>query len=581
MSSAPGVCPHKVHREDQPWTTNNTCNKISITIIIIRSSRNTKIVCVVLFNNYNSNNNSCNRIVIIIINISIHIIINSIIMWNHYPHDCYSYHAKCFPPSSLLLLPKMQPTVEATTKSEKCPRFTMAATSTPRPNGSNCRANVFGQGRLRLALLIMIVWISGLYMGSNTRLFFHDTTFTLISNMTTRLASYVPNTRPLGMPEPMSVPMKQSEGSQKKSKTVKSNPKPAAKPKPSPVKKSVVAKPNPTQKLPEARPSNSSKHCTFPEVDPFDPAIEKTLNRLKPLDCSPGVPNLVRVENEVIIVDHAKVEKTVKKGRTFLHCLYHVLKMKANSDKVAEVALTRGAFNVSMKIDPNDEEIRVDCLDNNKTVISKSWFAYVRVDPERLKTLDEIYKTNVETNSPAETLSILMIGVDGFAKQHFARTMPKSRDYLIKELGALEMHKHGKLGYSTYPNVMGLLTGRTSGEFSADKKYKFNQKGWMDQINDGFIWSDAKKRGYRTGLIMDQVSITAFHFLKLGFKKKPVDHYLRRIVVDSAKDPLMRKTKKHCYGDEPEVTKMYDYWHQLLHHYNSTRSNKTPFFAYR
>ncbi|RUS85884.1 hypothetical protein EGW08_006368, partial [Elysia chlorotica] len=321
--------------------------------------------------------------------------------------------------------------------------------------------------------------------------------------------------------------------------------------------------------------------CSFPEVNPFDPAIQYALNKLKPLDCAAtGIPNLVRVENQVIIVDHVKVKTVLKKGSTFKHCLYHVLKLQVNSDKKTEIAQTRGSFNVSMKVDPKDEEIRVDCLDSKNTTISKSWFAYVRVDPQRQKVLDDSYKNHVDKKKPVETLSILMIGVDGFAKQHFARSMPKSRDFLIKELGALEMHKHGKLGYSTFPNVMGLLTGKTALEFSQDPKWKFNTKGWMDQINEAFIWSEARRLGYRTGLIMDQVSITAFHFLKNGYRKKPVDHYLRRIVVDSEKDSLMRKTKKNCYGDESEVSKMYDYWFQLLHHYNSTKSNRTPFFAY-
>ena len=398
----------------------------------------------------------------------------------------------------------------------------------------------------------MVVWISGLYMGSNTQLFFHDETLTFFSNVTTRLANFVPNAQPLAIPLPAPVELLGTEtNSQGDAKTG----------------------PNPTQQ--------SSKHCSFPIVDPFDPSIEYTLRRLKPLDCTPGVPNVVRVEKEMIVVDHAKLAKTLKKGRAFKHCLYHVLKRKFNSDKATEVALTRGSFSVFMKINKKDEEIRVDCLDSNRTVISKSWFAYVRVDPARQKVLDHSYNMHVQKNAPAETLSILMIGVDGFAKQHFARSMPKSRDFLIKELGALEMHKHGKLGYSTFPNVMGLLTGKTALEFSASPKWKYNSKGWMDQINEAFIWSDARRLGYRTGLIMDQVSITAFHFLKLGYRKRPVDHYLRRIVVDSAKDPLMRKTKKHCYGDEPEVSKMYDYWFQLLHHYNSTKTNKKPFFAYR
>ncbi|GFR66648.1 hypothetical protein ElyMa_001975300 [Elysia marginata] len=204
----------------------------------------------------------------------------------------------------------------------------------------------------------------------------------------------------------------------------------------------------------------------------------------------------------------------------------------------------------------------------------------MRLDPEQERIHSDSYKVHIDKNAPVETLSILMIGVDGFAKQHFARAMPKTRDFLIKELGALEMHKHSKLGYSTSPNVIPLLTGRTNQELTNDTKWKFNQRGWMDQINEAFVWSDARRLGYRTGLMFDQVYITAFHYLRNGFNRKPVDHYMRSIVVDSNGDSLMRPKPKHCYGDEPEISKLYDYWLQLLHHYNSTTTNQTPFFAY-
>ncbi|GFN85521.1 hypothetical protein PoB_001202700 [Plakobranchus ocellatus] len=449
--------------------------------------------------------------------------------------------------------------------------------SATRPSGSACKPNLLAQGRLRMILLVLIVWICGLYLGSNTRLLFHEDTMIFFSNVSARLANVVPRPRPMlstrkeNVSKPAPIENRKVAANITKSPTKKP---PTKKP---PTKKT----PTKTTPLPEVKGSNAPKHCTFPEVDPFDPTLEKTLNRKKPLDCNPGVPNVVYIADGVIKVDHTKVNKALKKDAKFGFCQYHVLKMQANSDRKSQVALTRGTFNVSIAINETDEEIRVDCLDGNKTVISRSWFAFVRVNPERQKVLDDSYKRHIEKNAPVETLSILMIGVDGFAKQHFARSMPKARDFLIKELGALEMNKHGKLGYSTFPNVMGLLTGRTSAEFHADPKWKFNERGWMDQINEAFIWSDARRLGYRTGLVMDQVAITAFHFLKNGYKKRPVDHYLRPIVVDSITDPMMRKSKKNCYGDEAEISKLYDYWLQLLHHYNSTKSNKTPFFAYR
>ena len=258
-----------------------------------------------------------------------------------------------------------------------------------------------------------------------------------------------------------------------------------------------------------------------------------------------------------------------------------MLQRKPNDDKSAVVISTSVPFNVSIKLKSLDEDIKVECFDTKNKTISRSYFTVLRLDPEKEQVHSDSYKVHIDKNSPAETLSILMIGIDALSKQHFARAMPKTRDFLMKELGALEMNKHSKLGYSTSPNVVPLLSGRTNEELTNDTKWRFKTRGWMDQINEAFVWSDARRLGYRTGLIFDEDQITAFHYLRKGFNKKPVDHYMRPLVVESIKDPLMRPHQKHCFGDEPEISKLYDYWLQLLHHYNSTKTNQTPFFAYR
>ncbi|KAK3781655.1 hypothetical protein RRG08_043567 [Elysia crispata] len=323
--------------------------------------------------------------------------------------------------------------------------------------------------------------------------------------------------------------------------------------------------------------------CRFPEIDPFDPSLEKYLTRLPPLNCGSNVPNVVYIQNEEIKIDSAKVIKALKhinSSGKLGFCQYHVLQRKPNDDKSAVVISTSVPFNVSIKLKSLDEDIKVECFDTKNKTISRSYFTVLRLDPEKEQVHSDSYKVHIDKNSPAETLSILMIGIDALSKQHFARAMPKTRDFLMKELGALEMNKHSKLGYSTSPNVVPLLSGRTNEELTNDTKWRFKTRGWMDQINEAFVWSDARRLGYRTGLIFDEDQITAFHYLRKGFNKKPVDHYMRPLVVESIKDPLMRPHQKHCFGDEPEISKLYDYWLQLLHHYNSTKTNQTPFFAY-
>ena len=414
--------------------------------------------------------------------------------------------------------------------------------------------------RLQLAVVLLVVWVGGLYIGSSSKLNFTTETYQVV--------------RQADMPQSRSLIV--SNISVTRYQNTTSAPSDAS----STRNLSRVS----TPQAPVLTTEPPSRICHFPEIDPFDPAMEKYLKRYPPLNCSSNVPNVVRLNHDEITINTEKVKEALAKTNSsgkLGFCQYKVLRRKSNSDHKAEVVSTSARFNTSIKVNKTDEDIKVACYDTQNKTISQSYFAIIRIDSEKERIYDDSFKVHIDKHSPAETLSVLMIGIDGFAKQHFARAMPKTRNFLVKELGALEMNKHIKLGYSTSPNVIPLLTGRTNDELRDNAIWRFQSRGWMDQINEAFVWSDARRLGYRTGLIFDQAYITAFHYLRKGFQRRPVDHYLRSTVMDAEGDAIMRKKNKNCYGDEPEVSKLYDYWLQLLHHYNSTKSNQTPFFAYR
>ena len=438
-------------------------------------------------------------------------------------------------------------------------------------------ADLAGRTRFQLAVVLLVVWSTGIYMGSNTAITFRIGSFQRTFSERARPALHSKELKNIS--EPSSFASQGRNVSSNLTDTLRKTTK-------------LMTSFRPPSKLLTTRatvltselPANTSRVCAFPQIDPFDPSIEKYLKRKPPLNCSSNVPNVVYLHEEEIKIDSVKLKAAMKLTNSsgkLGFCQYKVLQRKAKSDHSVKIDFTSPSFQKSIKLKKSDEDIKVECFDTKNKTISRSYFTVLRLDPEKEQVHSDSYKVHIDKNSPAETLSILMIGIDGFAKQHFARAMPKTRDFLMKELGALEMNKHSKLGYSTSPNVVPLLSGRTNEELTNDTKWRFKTRGWMDQINEAFVWSDARRLGYRTGLIFDQVYITAFHYLRHGFDRKPVDHYMRPLVVESIKDPLMRQHRKHCFGDEPEISKLYDYWLQLLHHYNSTKTNQTPFFAYR
>ena len=323
--------------------------------------------------------------------------------------------------------------------------------------------------------------------------------------------------------------------------------------------------------------------CNFPRMDPFDPVTQQYLEKHPPLKCTPRVPDVVKIVDDKIVVDDKKLKVALAKFNSsgkFAFCQYKVLGRKFSDDSKVEVISTSFRFLKSIKLNKTEEEIKVECYNTDEMVISRSYFAFINVKPERESVYGSWLYFHKLDHYPAETLSILMLGIDSLSKLHFARAMPKTRNFLMNDLGAIEMNKHNKLGYTTTHNIIPLLTGRTSEELEDDHKWGYHARGSMDLINEAFIWSDARRLGYRTGLLFDQVHATPFHYLKPGFQRKPVEHYLRAMVVDSDDDHMTREDK-NCYGDEPEITKLYDYWLQLVHRYNSTLSNESPFFAFR
>ncbi|GFO23911.1 hypothetical protein PoB_005041600 [Plakobranchus ocellatus] len=191
------------------------------------------------------------------------------------------------------------------------------------------------------------------------------------------------------------------------------------------------------KQAPKARPYE----CIFPATDPFDPQLKSVLKVYPPLDCSKHTANIVYLENFV-----AK---------------------------------------------PWQENIMTECFDTRKRAISRSYFPLIRIKNETERFLKKNYQNYVTHISPLETLSILVLGIDGMSRQHFERAMPKTRNFLLEKMGAIELCKYNKLAFETFPNVLALLTGHTPEEFYKD--WHYNQTEFVDQINEAFIWTDARK----------------------------------------------------------------------------------------
>ena len=253
--------------------------------------------------------------------------------------------------------------------------------------------------------------------------------------------------------------------------------------------------------------------CTFPSTDPFDPALEKVIKIYPPLDCSSNTANIVDLDDYVLKLNHSKLRLVLSPTQKFSHCRYKEISRKKGIDTGFEYTWFSQNFSDFAPLPLWHDNVVSECFATNGKVISRSYFPLIRKKPQVEEYLNKNYQAHVEKNSPTETLSIFMIGIDGMSKQNFERSQPKTRKFLLEKMGAIELYKYNKLAFETFPNVLALLTGHTPEEFY--KHWHYNRTGFVDQINEAFLWADARKIGYRTGMILDCYDITAFHYQKV------------------------------------------------------------------
>ncbi len=93
-------------------------------------------------------------------------------------------------------------------------------------------------------------------------------------------------------------------------------------------------------------------------------------------------------------------------------------------------------------IPPTHEFIRIQCTKlEDKEIDYKDHFGFVHLKPEveaRATTFEEDY-------AEEDQLSIIMLGLDSVSQMNFQRFMPKTRNFLLEDLSAVEFYGRNKV----------------------------------------------------------------------------------------------------------------------------------------
>lgn len=137
----------------------------------------------------------------------------------------------------------------------------------------------------------------------------------------------------------------------------------------------------------------------------------------------------------------------------------------------------------------NDEFITVECFDaQTMDFVYKDFFAFV---PFKWST--EERSLNTTWFSGADSISVMVIGVDSVSRMQFHRQLPSTDRILKQQMNAIEMLGYHVVGENTYPNMATFLANSTIDELEAGC-YK-EGKGMYD--NCSLIWKNFEASGHR------------------------------------------------------------------------------------
>lgn len=315
----------------------------------------------------------------------------------------------------------------------------------------------------------------------------------------------------------------------------------------------------------------SSKQCQFPFFSAFHPVAMAYMQKLEHPPCQyKRLSSMVVVEGNTLKMTSDLISEKLKETAPTV-CSYFSFQRSPVSDYELYFKSSATYFQDWVKLQPRDENVRVNCFDSSSNLVSSGYLSVIAEDEPTQILKTKKYKRHVQRHKPNRTLSVILLGVDSMSKQNFERTMPKTREFLLESLGALEFYKYSVVGYETFRNLMPILAGYE--EIDLENQSKFSNT-FNSSIN--YIWNSYQKAGYRTQIVLDRKNITTFHWKKRGFSKKPGDFYNRPVVIISDEEDNSAYGE-YCIGDTPATVYHLDYIMRMASTFNNSI---TPYFTF-
>ncbi|KAI8787969.1 hypothetical protein BgiBS90_010637 [Biomphalaria glabrata] len=317
---------------------------------------------------------------------------------------------------------------------------------------------------------------------------------------------------------------------------------------------------------------HESLACIFPHVEPHDPSILNLLHKSpRNIECDTSMEEITYINDGSIIINESKT-KTLFPDSS-VHCRYQLLSMNPRVDRLAYGSWSNNFTNDAV-LPKEAEFLLVVCYCKEKVkAVSKAYYALVPDLEEANVMKSTLLRKRQAERSPKETLSVIMVGLDGVSRNQFIRSMNKTYPLLMNNFSTFDMTMYTQTGKNTFPNYLSLFGGMTEESL----QNWWNYSSHSDTLD--LVWDEFNKAGYRTLYAEDWPDVGGFHYLKKGFLVKPTNFFSRPISLALDKDPDRIKSGHNCVGGKPEISFHLDYVSRFLDTFPYKPIYATVFFT--
>ncbi|KAH7967441.1 hypothetical protein HPB49_024861 [Dermacentor silvarum] len=260
--------------------------------------------------------------------------------------------------------------------------------------------------------------------------------------------------------------------------------------------------------------------CSFPLYNPYHWSVSYRWERVNATNvtyeeiCSARNRTVILQEGGKFSLDSIGLLLAYNATVQGTKCYYHVV----SRDETAYIPDTKPILGPARSLpfgEPIDAEyVQVSCEARGKLLFTEYFLI-----PQPKQAVPDADEPQADGAASTRQMSVLLLGIDSTSRINFNRLMKKTRKYIIEELNAFELLGFNKVGDSSFPNQLPLLSGFSGPDAeSLFKRYSFD--------TFPLLWNTFRLEGYTTLFLEEMPYYGLFTYPNyLGFNRPPTDYY--------------------------------------------------------